>query len=100
MRTDITHTYEDFERIAEDYFELIPPDPESFDLDLCISWDYDEDYKLLIFKFDDEWDMDAFVEKVEDCAKYRETFDINDHFEGVNRETLTVTVEGKEGGLV
>lgn len=100
MRTDITDSYEDWERLAEDYFDLIPPDTDSFDLSLCIKWDYDDWRKTFKFYFDNEWDLDSFLDKVEDCPKKDETFGIGDLYEGVDRENLTITVEGKEGGLL
>jgi len=98
MRTDIGQTFEDFERIAEDYFNLIPPDTDSFDLTNC-TWQYDEFDKLFIFQFENEWDLDSFYDKITECPKYEESYDIGDHFEGVNRKTLKITVEAKEGGL-
>jgi len=99
MRTDITHSFEDFERIAEDYFELIPPDTDSFDLELCTFWEYEEWDKLLIFHFDNEMDLNFFYDKLIECPKYEESFDIEDHFEGVNRKALTITIESKSTGL-
>jgi len=100
MRTDITESFEDFERLAEDYFMLIPPDTDSFRLDLCTKWEFDEWEKTFKFYFENEWDLDSFLDVLMDCPKLDETIALNDMYEGVNRETLTIVVEGREGGLI
>jgi hypothetical protein len=100
MRTDITDSFEDFERIAEDYFDLIPPDTDSFNLQLCNTWVYDENNKLLIFFFADEWLLEEFYETVKECPKLDESFGMDDLFEAIDRKKLTITIEGKEGGLI
>jgi len=100
MRTDITESFEDFERLAEDYFDLIPPDTDSFDFDLCTKWEFDEWEKTFKFYFEKEWDLDAFLDKLMDCPKMDETIALNDMAEGVNRQALTITVEGRQGGLI
>lgn len=99
MRSDVLDTFEDFERIAEDYFMLIPPDTDSFDLELCTKWIYDDLYNTLTFYFDDEWNLDTFLDKITECPKYQETYDIGDHFDGVDRKNLKIIVEGKATGL-
>ena len=99
MRTDLTHSFEDFERIAEDYFELIPPDTDSFDLDLCTYWEYEEWDKLLVFHFERYDDLLAFHDKILECPKNEESFAIGDHFDGIDTENLTITIESKSTGL-
>ena len=99
MRNDILMTFEDFERVAEDYFHLIPPDTDSFKLDLCVSWEYDEVDNVLKFYFDDDWLMDEFYDEILDCPKLNESFGIDDMFESYDRENKIITIEGKEGGL-
>ena len=100
MRADVLDTFEDFERICEDYFHLIPPDTDSFDLDLCTKWVYDDFERTLTFYFEDEWKLDEFYDKITDCPKYEESFDIGDHFDGVDRKNLKIIVESKEMGLI
>jgi len=100
MRTDITDSFEDFERIAEDYFDLIPPDTDSFKLKLCKTWTYDENDKIMVFYFEDEWALDEFYEEVKECPKLDESFGMDDLFDAIDRKALTLTVEGKEGGLI
>ena len=100
MRTDVTDSFEDFERIAEDYFDLIPPDTDSFKLNLCTKWVYEEWDKLLIFHFENEWDLDDFLETLKECPKLDETFGMDDLHDAVDRKKITITVEGKEGGLI
>jgi len=100
MRNDVLDTFEDFERICEDYFMLIPPDTDSFNLELCTSWTYDDMYNTLTFTFVDEWNLDSFLDKILECPKYEETYAVGDHFDGVDRQKLTIIVEGKETGLI
>ena len=100
MRTDITDSFEDFERIAEDYFDLIPPDTDSFKLELTTTWTYEEFDKLMTFYFENEWDLDEFLDVLEECPKLNESFGMNDLHDAVNRKALTITIEGKEGGLI
>jgi len=99
MRGDIAYTWEDWERLAEDYIRLIPPDNEAFDFDLVTKWEFDEDNRIFIFYFDNEWDMDAFYDKITESPAYETLYAIGDLFEGVDRENLKIIVEGKEGGL-
>jgi hypothetical protein len=98
-RGDIMQTQEDFERIAEDYFMLIPPDTDYFDLDKCVKWEFNEFDRTLTFYFENEWDLDEFLDKIMDCPALEVTFEIGNIYEGVNRDKLTITIEGKEGGL-
>ena len=100
MRKDVTDSFEDFERIAEDYFDLIPPDTDSFNLDLCLTWSFDDLDKLMIFYFENEWDLYSFYDKLIECPKLNESFGMDDLHDSVDREKLTITIEGKEGGLI
>jgi hypothetical protein len=100
MRYDVLNTIEDFEKICEDYFLIIPPDIDSFDLDICTKWEYNDFDRTLVFYFEDEWNLDSFYDKLVDCPKYEETFDVGDFFEGVDRENLKIVVESKETGLI
>jgi len=100
MRNDITKSYEDFERLAEDYFDLIPPDTDSLDLELTLDWEFNDDNKLFIFYFENEWLLDEFLNKLEECPKLNESVALNDMFDGVDREKLVITLEGRQGGLI
>lgn len=100
MRTDVLETFEDFERVAEDYFWLIPPDTDSFLLEKCISWSYDDFDNTMTFRFDNEWDLDEFNDKMADCPKFDESFDYYDELKPVDRENLSITIQGKESGLI
>lgn len=100
MRSDITQTFEDFERIAEDYFMMIPPDTDSFNLEICTRWEFDDAFNTLTFYFDDPWKFDEFHDKLLECPRYEESFAVGDHFEGADRQNLKIVVEGKESGLL
>ena len=94
MRHDLTQTFEDFERIAEDYFMLIPPDTDSFNIGICSRWVYDDMYNTITFYFENEWDLDTFYDKMIECPKYGESFITSDHFDGVDRKNLKIMIEG------
>jgi len=99
-RTDLIYTFEEWERLAEDYMSLIPPDNEFFDFEYVKKWYYDDLRNVFVFEFGNEWDMQTFIDKVEECPMYMVTFDIGDLYEGIEWDKLRVTVEAKEGGLI
>ena len=101
MRNDLVKSYEELERVCEDYFFLLPPDMDMLHIEeLVDDWEFDEFENTLTFKFRDVWDLDTFMDYVEESPKYEESFAIGDMHEGVNREKLTVIIEGKEKGLM
>jgi hypothetical protein len=99
MRGDLLQTQEDFEKVLEDYFMIIPPDNESFDLEKCISWDYNDFDRTITFYFDNEWDLEEFNDKMNDCPAKGVMFDVGNNFDGVDRKNLKIIIEGNEGGL-
>lgn len=99
QRTDLTQSFEDFERVMEDYFQIIPPDVESFNLENTTHWEYSDFRNTVTFYFSDDWYLDAFLDKILDCPKYLRTFDM-DSIDGIDRQNLTITIEGKTGGLL
>ena len=99
QRNDLSQSFEDFERVMEDYFQIIPPDIDFFKVDKCISWEYCDLKNTVIFYFEDEWYLDEFLDEVLDCPKYLKSFNL-DSIDGVDRENLTIILEGKIGGLL
>ena len=99
QRTDITNSFEDFERIMEDYFQVIPPDINSFKIDKCLFWEYDDMENTVTFHFEDEWYLDEYLDSLEDCPKLRTSFDF-ETFDSADRQNLTITIVGKIGGLL
>lgn len=102
QRTDVTQSFEDFERIMEDYFQVIPPDIDFFEIEKCSYWDYDDMENTVTFYFEDEWYLQEFLDELEECPKLRFTFDMDDSysFDGVDRQNLRITIVGKTGGLL
>ena len=98
QRTDVTQSFEDFERIMEDYFQVIPPDIDFFKLDDVLHWDYDDLEQAVTFFFEDDWYLQAFIDNVEECPAKNSFFEF-DEFDCVDREKLTVKIIGKIGGL-
>ena len=98
MRGDLSKTYDDFERVAEDYFMLIPSDLMSFDMDLVLDWDYDDIGRKLMFKFNRKWDMENFIDKIKDCPKMGMSFEFDDVFD-IDSKNNVVTIHGTVGGL-
>ena len=99
QRTDVTQSYEDFERILEDYLGVIPPDSEYFLVEKANRWEYDDIEQAVIFYFDDDWSLDEFKDRLNDCQATNIFFAFEE-FDHVDREKLTITVIGKEGGLI
>jgi hypothetical protein len=92
QRTDITQSF-------EDYFQVIPPDINSFKIDKCLFWEYDDMENTVTFHFEDEWYLDEFLDSLEDCPKLRTSFDF-EAFDTADRQNLTITIVGKIGGLL
>jgi hypothetical protein len=44
--------------------------------------------------------LDSFYDKLIECPKLNESFGMDDLHDSVDREKLTITIEGKEGGLI
>jgi len=88
-------TEEEWLRVAEDYFELIPPDIDFFKIELCIKYEVNHFEKELIFYFDDLFKLEEFLDKVKDCPLYEATFNIE--FDGVDYDNLTITIKAGEG---
>lgn len=99
MINAVLDTFEDFERIAEDYFFLIPPDTDSFLLDICNDWKFDEFENTLTFYFDSLWDLETFNDKMIECPKFGESFDYFDVLDSVDRKNLKIVIQGKMKGL-
>jgi hypothetical protein len=98
QRTDLSQTFEDFERVLEDYLHIIPPDSDFFLHEKASKWVYDDMQQSLTFYFDDAWLMDEFKDKLEHCPG--KMYFKCEEFEHVDRENLTITVIGLKGGLI
>ena len=97
QRADLSQTFEDFERVMEDYFRIIPPDIEFFKVDIATHWEYDDVNRSVKFYFADDWYLQEFIDKLKTCpAKINFKFE---EYENVDREKLIVEVIGKIGGL-
>lgn len=100
MRSDLSQTLEDFERVAEDYFHLIPPDVHDFKIDLCVHWEYDDISNILIFDFDDVWNMEEFYDKILACPRYKMHYALDETYPGMDYVNNRIIVEAKKGGLI
>lgn len=99
QRQDISSSFEDFERIMEDYFAIIPPDIDKFELVKTSGWEYDDLENTMMFYFDDMWLMDEFTEMLKDLPSTNMIFEYNE-YEHLDREKMTITIVGKDGGLM
>ncbi len=99
QRTDVTQSYEDFERILEDYLGVVPPDSEFFKMEKVNRWVYDDNEQSIMFYFEDDWVLDEFKDALDECPATNVFFAFEE-FEHVDREKLTITVVGKLGGLI
>jgi len=99
VRNDILDSFEDWERVAEDYFWLIPPDTDSFLLEKCTSWVFDDSDNTMTFYFDSDWDMQSFNDKMIQCPKFGESFDYYDNLAPLDSTKLKITIQGKMKGL-
>lgn len=97
QRQDMSQTFEDFERIMEDYYQIIPPDINHFDIEKCSHWEFDDVEKCVHFHLLDEWYLQEFIDAVKECP-HKFSFKFEEH-EDVDMENLIVTVYGKIGGL-
>ena len=95
---DLDKSFEEFERIMEDYFWAYGPDLTAFKMDYVKDWTYLPDTQQVEFKFDSALDMEFFYDAVLECPKYQESFDI-DWYDGKDDVNLTLMLDGKEGGL-
>ncbi len=101
MRDEYTQSFEDFERIMEDYFQVIPPDSDFFKLELLTKWEFFDLHNVVVFYFNDDWDLTAFLDTLEECPLYKVTFDLEeDIYGGIDRDNLKISVQGKIGGLL
>lgn len=98
QRNDIIQTPEDFARVMEDYFGIIPPEVNQFDLDRILFWDYDDVEHSMTFYFEDPFDLNALVEHLQNTPK-NGLFYIFDEYQHLDRDKLTLTIIGKIGGL-
>lgn len=98
QRTDLTDSYEDFERVMEDYFQVIPPDIDSFKVNTAQRWKYDDITNTITFWFEHEWDLLDFHDSLVECANYGMTYGIDD-YDGVDYQELKLTVVSYKGGL-
>jgi hypothetical protein len=97
QREDLTQSYEDFERVMEDYFQIIPPDTDFVKVDVAKRWQYNDVERSVTFYFEDAWYLQEFIDKLFYCPKkYSFLFEEHEH---IDRENLTVTIIGKIGGL-
>jgi len=99
QRTDLSQTFEDFERVLEDYLHVIPPDTKFFLVEKATKWEYDDTRQALVFYFEDDWTLQEFVDRLGDCVS-KGMFFLCDEYEHVDRENLIVTVIGIKGGLI
>ena len=99
QRNDLLQTSEDFGRVMEDYFAIIPPDLDMFELDKIVKWEFDDIENSMTFYFDDDWLFDEFKNLIEEIPTLNDKF-VFDEYEHVNREKLTLTILGKDGGLM
>lgn len=99
QRNDLSNSLEDFERVMEDYFQIIPPDIDFFKIDKSLGWEYCDLKNIVTFYFEDDWYLDEFLDEVLECPKYLKSFYL-DPIDGVDREKLTIILEGKIGGLI
>jgi|SaaInlStandDraft_4_1057021.scaffolds.fasta_scaffold88052_2 hypothetical protein len=99
QRTDITTSFEDFERVMEDYFQVIPPDIDSFKLTKTINWKYDDFDNAMIFYFADDWELQSFKDDMTECPALNTFFGFEE-YEDVDLNELTITINGKIGGLL
>lgn len=98
-RNDISQTFEDFERVMEDYFAIIPPELHQFDLNKIIRWEYDDINNSMTFYFENEWLLDEYVDMLEQSPSVNRIFEYND-YEHIDRKNLSLTIIGKDGGLM
>jgi hypothetical protein len=99
QRTDITQSFEDFERVMEDYFQVIPPDIDFFKIEKATHWSYDDMENSVSFWFEDDWTMQEFKDNLEECPLWETTFDA-DAFDGIDWQEKRITVIGHVGGLL
>ncbi len=97
MRTDVTDSYEDMERVLEDYFRIIPSDMHYFKMENVTQWEYDDSEKMIRFYFDNEWTMDEFFDKIRYSPKMM-TVHMEEH-DCVDRQNFTISMYGRVGGL-
>lgn len=98
MRTDVNEdSYEDLERVLEDYFRIIPSDMMFIRMDLVTRWDYDDSKRMMRFHFANEYDMTDFFDKFRDSPKSMMVY-MEEH-DCVDRENFVISMYGKEAGL-
>lgn len=98
QRMDITQSFEDFERIMEDYFQVIPPDIDHFKTDIVTHWDYNDVEHSVTFYFDDDWKLQEFLDEMMECPA-KDSFFEYEEYEHLDRVKNTITIIGREGGL-
>ena len=97
-RLDLSTSEEDFARVMEDYFGIFANDLNAFVLTQTIGWKYDDVDTTMTFAFEHVWELEAFIETLMDSPLTNSIY----HFEewsNVNRQNLTLWVDGKFGGL-
>ncbi len=98
MRTDVNEdSYEDLERVLEDYFRIIPSDMMFFKMENVTRWSYDDSERTIKFYFEDEWTMDEFFDKIRNSPKSMMVY-MEEH-DCVDRENFVISMGGKMGGL-
>ena len=99
QRQDVSQSFEDFERIMEDYFAIIPPEVEQFDLEKIVEWEYNDVENSLTFYFADEWFLNELKDILDESPSQNIKFEYNE-YDHVDREKLTLTIIGRDGGLL
>lgn len=98
MRTDVNEdSFEDLERVLEDYFRIIPSDMMFFKMENVTKWSYDDSERTIKFYFEDEWGMDDFFDKIKDSPKISHV-DL-DEYDSLDRQNFVISMRGKMGGL-
>ena len=97
QRSDLTQSFEDYERVMEDYFQLIPLELRFFTVEKASRWEYNEFERSMTFYFVDEWTLDEFLDTMKDCPK-KFAYDFEE-YEHVDRKNLTIKMIGRIGGL-
>jgi len=94
----MVQTPEDFARVMEDYFGVIPPEVDKFDLEKILFWDYEDIDNTMTFYFENDFHLNDLIEHLQSTPSNGFLY-IFDEYQHLDRENLTLTIVGKTGGL-
>ena len=98
-RTDLTQSQEDFARVMEDYFRIIPPFLDFFDLNKIKKWHYDDFDNTITFYFDNKDDLMELNSELFGSMNRGISF-VYDEPVDLDEINFSVRIKGIDGGLL